>query len=550
MSLSRRSFVGRSSKLLAATSAAGIIPGRIFTKGFGESRYTHLTGAEHAGHLADSQVFDQLVLRAVDAGKAAGADFVDARVIRSVAQSGNANGWNDAESIQIGVRAFVKGVWGFASSPYCDLEEATLLAQSAVFQAKANSDIFPNVMDLGSYPVVRGFWTTPIKIDPFTIPMEERSDYLGAFSNIAPRNVNGRNYRTNLGFAGFSRTEKTIATSAGSLYRQTYYIAGGDFNLRVDATDFNGESSVDISVKVPRNSAEGWERLPGLKARESLPELIDEAERSLFIPSIPVNVGRYEVVMTAEVAAGLVAATLGASTQLDMILGYHANDIGTSYLGPDFMNYLGKAIGSESLTVTADRDMEKGLATTKWDDEGVTPEPFTIIDNGRLVDLQTSRDTVEHLSEWYSMNNRSTRSNGCTNAPHAYHPSLIHTPNLTLHGSGNGGSFEQMVANTKSGIAVLGAGMNPDFQSLTVTGSAVLREIRNGKLGAYISGGSLMFNSLEIWKTLLEVGGSKYSSVSTGMNSKGQPGQNNYFTIKAVPIRLKDMAITDFKRGR
>ena len=67
----------------------------------------------------------------------------------------------------LGVRAFVHGYWGFASSPYLTAEEAARLGQEAAGQATINAQVgAPRLAELGTIPLVRaGQWVMP-GIDP------------------------------------------------------------------------------------------------------------------------------------------------------------------------------------------------------------------------------------------------------------------------------------------------------------------------------------------------------------------------------------------------
>lgn len=551
MSLSRRSFVRQSSQLVAATTAAAIIPGTLHSKGFGTtSRYVDVTGAENAAELVESERINALVLRAVEAGRAAGASFVDARVTRIVQQAqANEIAWRDREQIQMGVRAFVNGVWGFASSPYCDLEEAVFLARAAVSQAKINSQVFPRDIELGSYPIAKGHWSTPIEIDPFTISMEERLAHLASFSGLAPRNVPGREYQISLGSVALSRTEKTIATSEGSLYSQTLYVTGGEFKFAGAGVLPSQSGQFQVHGKGVESASAGWEIFEAANLRQQIPGMVEEVERDLYTSIEPVTVGRYELVASPTVTAGLLQSTLANATQLDRVLGFEANAGGTSYLGPNPMRLLGSAIGASSLTVTADRSMPRGLGTTRWDDEGVEPEPFTLVDKGRLVDFQTTRETAGFLSEWYSKQNMPVRSHGCSYASDASVIPMLHTPNLSMAPGNGASSMEEMIANTERGIAFIGGSTGTDFQSISGVGGGYMREIRNGKLGSILFNAQLMFSSLELWKSLIEVGNKdSIAQQPTLPQVKGEPRQVSYFSIQTPPIRLKDMAIVDGNR--
>lgn len=544
MRVNRRKFLVDTTAL----SAAVIVP-TVYKRGFGSiSKYADSTGAKDSSELMSDELINNCVLRAVDAAKSAGASFVDARITRTVAQSPTPDGSTDKETVTFGVRAFVGGVFGFASSPYIDLEEAGFLAESAVSQARINSQVFPRDIDLGSYPAVKGEWSTPVRIDPFSIPIEEKADYLGSFKGAEPRYVRNRTYGVGIHDVVLSRVEKVVATSEGSLYKQTLYEAGGRFTVVVEATIDGDKQRVTANSPDIIHCGAGWELYLDANLHDQIPKLIEEAEKNLNLYPEPVQVGKYDIVATAGVAASFVVSTLADATQLDRIVGYEANAGGTSYLGPDYLSNLGMSFGSSEIQIRADRSMPRGLATTKWDDEGVETKEFDLVKDGKLVDYQTTREMSGFMSEWYKSQNREIKSNGCCRTDEGAWLPMLHTPNLTLLPGKGASTFDEMVASTERGIAFIEGGVGTDFQSRTGFGGGMLRDIRDGVLGPVLLGAEVLFDSKEFWKSVKEIGNGKETSTGPVFTGKGQPGQPSRFTVKSVPLRIKDMAVIDGTR--
>jgi TldD protein len=236
----------------------------------------------------------------------------------------------------------------------------------------------------------------------------------------------------------------------------------------------------------------------------------------------------------------LVHGTLGAATQLDRAMGYEANATGTSYLGPHPLDLLGHTtLGSSLLNVTADRSMPKGLATVKWDDEGVEPDTFSLVENGEFVDYQTSREFAPVLTPWYQQRGRPVRSHGCATAESALFAPTIQTPNLTLVPGTSNATFDDLVANTQKGVALTNfIRMNMDFQSRNGAIACRKVEIVNGKLGATLTGGYVMFDASTIWKGLYALGGAPSQVTGMGSSGKGQPPQSALASVTVVPGSL------------
>jgi hypothetical protein len=76
----------------------------------------------------------------------------------------------------------------------------------------------------------------------------------------------------------------------------------------------------------------------------------------------------------------------------------------------------------------------------------------------------------------------------------------------------------------------------------------MMREIVNGKLGAVLEGAEILFDSTQVWKNLLEIGGPDSVSIVPAFNGKGQPSQQHEYTVSAVSARFKDMAVVDGRR--
>jgi TldD protein len=292
----------------------------------------------------------------------------------------------------------------------------------------------------------------------------------------------------------------------------------------------------------------GWERILDAKLRDQSPGLIAEAEELLALPKKPVEVGRYDIVCDATTVADFVNSTLGMATELDRTLGYEANAGGTSYLGPDPFTHLGTSLGQALVNVHGDRSMSQGLATVKWDDEGVLPESFTLVEQGTLVDYQTTREQAAWLNRWYAQRNQPVRSHGCAAASSAIAITQEYTPNLTLTPGTDDIGFDELVANTKRGLAITGGGATMDFQSRGGTGIGMIREITNGKLGAIIVGAGFLFDSTELWKTLTALGGTSHREMIPAGEVKGEPAQSASHSVMAVPGSFKDMAIIDVRR--
>jgi TldD protein len=265
----------------------------------------------------------------------------------------------------------------------------------------------------------------------------------------------------------------------------------------------------------------------------------------------PVDIGRYDIVCDAATVAGLVAKTLVQPTELDRAMGYEANVGGTSYLMHPAEMVGAYQIAAPLLTLTANRSQPGGYATVRWDDEGVVPDDFTLVKDGVLVDFQTTRESAAWLASAYQRLGKSVRSHGCAYTEFAEDIPMAHPPNIVLQPSEQSISFDDMVKETKRGIAVMGGSVKTDQQGKngTVTGQpGYMREILNGKLGAILTGGGVLFNTTELWKNLIAIGGAASASDRLAGSSKGEPRQGAAYSIRAVPAKFTNLPVFDVLR--
>jgi TldD protein len=297
----------------------------------------------------------------------------------------------------------------------------------------------------------------------------------------------------------------------------------------------------------------GWERIVDTPVVELFQREMDRVDALPPPPPVkPLDIGRYDVVLGVDAMLQLVSQTFGTATQVDRALGYWANSEGTSYLGPDPLTVLGTPVASPVVNLTAERSHPLGLATVKWDDEGVAPEDVALIKNGTLIDYQTTREQAPWLAPWYEKQGRPVRSHGHATAPSALEEPLQHTPNLVLHPGNGAATEESLLQELGRGVYIpsLNA-LEMDWQSLN--GFAVLPheaalEIRHGKPVSIVQGRALVFNTKELWKNVEMLGGTASAAYGYVITRKGDPVQQMQHSVCAVPMLIKQLAIIDPSR--
>jgi TldD protein len=559
-SWSRRAFVQRLGVVGVGASAVRLVRPRI-----GARPYTSLRNCQAGEGALDPAIIINgtdvraLAMRALDAAKSAGASYVDVRLTRRLDQEYSGEGVRGAlpfdgesEAYAVGVRAMVNGVWGFAASPYWDAADVVQLGRDAARQATTNAQATAHANAAGApagsetwtrIPGAVGAWATPITSDPFVVTVEEKGDLLATWGALADQ------YRkcTCKFSASFGREERAVATTEGAYFTQTLYQSGGTFTLHRQTTSGKQRFGQAFAHGLVQTAA-GWELFAEADIPGQMPQLYELADpRRAHTAEKPGDVGRYDVVCDAATMAALVDATIGTAAQVDVARGDEANAGGVSYLGPDLLALLGSfQTAAPFVTVTANRSMRRGLATVKWDDEGVVPEDFTLVKNGVLVDYQTNREQAEVLASWYQQQGTDVRSHGCAAAGSALDVTMTHSANLVLEpGTQADVTFDTLVRETKKGLALTAGGVRTDFQSRTGIMRGQLQEIVNGQLGAIVGGLVSSFNTIQLWNNVVAVGGAGSAVTVPSRDTKGEPAQSTWHSVRAVPAKIRNADFID-----
>jgi TldD protein len=510
------------------------------------------TRARLAAHAAsvDPEPLYALGTRGVEAALRAGASYADTRLTRTVRHQYDMGDTGrlsaDDELLGIGVRALVNGYWGFAACPLWDADEVTRLAADAVAQARVNAFGGIRTVELGKIPVARGTWATPIRVDPFTVPIEEKLDAIVYWKACAERaGIPFVNQGMSSGFS-FTRQERILVTSEGTRTTQTRYEIGGV--MQVERPPLGS-----MWVRGLETAGKGWELLQDANPPEQFPKLLDDLRKQAGhkVPIIPGNVGRYTIVCDGRTMASMLDETLGAATQLDRALGYEANASGTSYLS-DPLAMLGHlAVASPLVTMTANRSAPAELATVKWDEEGVEATETTLVTKGVLTDFQTTREQAAWLAPYYTRAGRPVRSNGCANAEDALAITLQHMPNLAIAPHPSALNTDALIASIKTGLFIEGGRARCDFQGRNGLLRGQIREITNGRLGALVANAGVYFNSLDFWKHVTAVGDRsteglfQVSQFGLGQvwDEKGEPAQRTSHSVRSPAAIIDNQTI-------
>jgi TldD protein len=296
----------------------------------------------------------------------------------------------------------------------------------------------------------------------------------------------------------------------------------------------------DVPIISP--TGRGYEVFEQEKIFDRLPEWMAKADEAFDAKKFDTP-GRFEVVFDGHTMAALVNM-MGASLEADRAMGYEANNEGTSYLSP-MEKVLGTRQFPAEVTITANRTMAGGAATVQWDDEGVKPQDYTMVDNGKLMDYATSREFVPELAGWYKAQGLSVRSRGCAGAQNALTVPLVQTPNLQLQPGKKEMSFDDLLAGIDDGIAVMGGDFSADQQQLNALGGrdAQIYKVTKGKLDGLVSKARYIVRIPDLWKNLVALGGEKSVETLGFTARKGQPEQHAVHSVQSPAARFQNVVV-------
>lgn len=586
--LARRTFLQTNAVVTLGTTLSVALPRRPLLSRRATLRKA-LPSTPPATTLRDPRV-KAVALQAVDAARSAGAQYADVRMTNTV--SWGIDGMPfvteagikgvPPQHVQLGlsVRALVNGYWGWAATPLLSVDEAVRVARlSTQFASATAARGKPRTVDLGKISVVQdGEWTTPVKIDPFTLdPLDMYEWMYGTGAEltdlVTTRGTPGLSKSRawigteRPGFlfqAFFEKQERVFASTDGAFLTQTVITTLPALNIR-----YVPRSGAPAGILTfyhrwfSQRVQAGFEWITEASLLELAREQMDIFNATPNYQPTPIDVGRYDCVFSAAWMAQLLNMTLAPAAQVDRVLGYEASATGTSYLGSDPLAILGTAVASPLVNITAERSTPIGMATARWDDEGVATQDFPLVKDGTLVNYPTTREQATWLAPWSEEHGQPIRSLGCARAPSALERPMQHTPNLMLHAGSGSATEASLVADLEHGLhfdtGVGGQFVTVDWQARNIyTYPTIALHIRHGKTVGYVPFGTsskaLMINTDQFWKHIETLGGpasAEYTSWNPSpklqgfTSEKGNPVQSVPCSIGAVPARVAQLPLVD-----
>ncbi len=548
VAINRRDFLQSTSAAAAALGITTVSPSLLSASGFAKSR---VLGSASPGDAVSRELIDL----ALDAARSAGATYADARISRNNVRNVSTREQRvlnlvDNETFGVGVRVLVEGAWGFAATHDLTRDEVTRVARQAVAQARANRSALRRPVTLAPVtPTPEGSWRSPARIDPFDVAIEDQVGLLLQANEAALKVLKPGGQ--GMGFVNssmfFLREEKTLGTTDGTFVVQTIYRAQPSMTcqaVNVAAGDFQSRQSTDIQPM-----GRGYEHVLDANLVVNAEKWATQAMEKLGAK--PVEVGRYDLILHPTHLWLTIHESIAHPTELDRALGFEANYAGTSFVAPP-EDVLGKLrFGPEFMNVQADRSQEGSLGAVGWDDEGVKPDEYLIIKNGVMNDYQTTREQAPYLADWYRSQGRDVRSHGNSYAQSWADVQFQRMPNVSLLPGAQDLSWDDLIAATDRGIAIVGDGsFSIDQQRYNAQfGGQLFYEIRGGKIVGMLKDVAYQIRTPEFWGGMDMIGGrSSYELGGAFGDGKGQPAQSNSVSHGCPPTRHKQVNVINTGR--
>jgi TldD protein len=411
-------------------------------------------------------------------------------------------------------------------------------AAQAIAIARASAKVKQKDVQLVPEKAVTANWTTPHKIDPFSISIEQNLDLLHKV-DAELRSIKGVTLaETNM---NFRREEIWFFSSAGANIHQTkvttgagyvaYSFAGSEIQKRSYPNSFGGQWQ-----------NKGYELIDELKLVENARRIGEEAVALHSADQCPQGV--FDIILESSQLGLQIHESVGHPIELDRVLGMEANFAGTSFLTLDKLRTL--KYGSELVNVVADARQEHGpgLGTFAFDDEGVPAQCTPIISNGLFTGYLSSRETAALIGL--------QRSGGTLRAESWNRLPMIRMTNISILPGEKPLTGEQLISSTDHGILFqTNRSWSIDDKRYNFQfGTEIGWEIKNGKRARMLKNPSYSGITTEFWNSMDAIcSRDEWTLWGTPNCGKGQPQQVMGTGHGAAPARFRKVKVGSAYKG-
>ncbi|HYZ84122.1 MAG TPA: TldD/PmbA family protein [Bryobacteraceae bacterium] len=463
-----------------------------------------------------------------------GVEYADVRLeaIRErhlATKNGKVVGVSEHETLGIGIRVLSNGAWGFAGTSDLSAKGIEAAVNRAYQIAEASSLVRLHPTRLAPEQPHQGSWTSPCRIDPFSLSSDEQLSHLLAVDAELRRTSGVTLAETQMAFA---RNETWFASTEGSRLHQVRTTSGAgcaaysykedEIQKRSYPTSFGGQYEL-----------KGYELVHEWDMLAHAPRLAEEAVA--LHTADPCPQGHFDIILEGSQLGLQIHESIGHPIELDRVLGSEANYAGLSFLSLNDVDRL--RYGSEIVNVVCDARLEhgQGLGTFAYDDEGVPAQGVPIIENGIFRGFMTSRETAASIG--------APRSSGTMRADGWHRLPLIRMTNVSLL-PGRQSLDEVFDADRAIYMETNKSWSIDDKRYNFQFGTEIAWEIKNGKKVRMLRNPTYSGISTEFWNSCDAIAGPEHWTLWGVPNcGKGQPEQVIGTGHGASPARFRNVSV-------
>jgi len=488
-----------------------------------------------------------LALVAIDAARERGAEFADIRIgVQRIC-----DGTTAKLGFGYGIRARLGSAWAFEHGNVMSRDAIARSARAAVVGARIAADVnttlgwhAPEVSTPA--PVVTGAWSTPVEIDPFSVPLDEYQVVANRVDEAVREYGFFRGAQSQL---IWTHELRVLASTEGTVVTQSFTRGGPKTNVQASLWH---NQEIWVPITMPGGQSGGFELAVRPDWEQRVLQQVEELSRWRELPTKRFDdVGRFPLVLDGRAFSALIGQTLNFALDGDRVMGREADASGLSFLrplAPASVPSSGEL--SPLLTITSDRAMPSSTAV-RWDDDGVVATPSTLVERGAVTDFHTTRDSAPWLAPWYQQRRRTTTLPGRSMAPTPASLPLANGGHLHVASSTSRITEADLYREMTHGFFIKGAEVTPSTNlSAGMLRPLIAAEIVQGKPVALIEDLWMSFTTLAMLKTgLAALGDATTQGTDLGTTSKGMPWQEMSNPITAPAALCKQIDVIQLPKS-
>ena len=304
--------------------------------------------------------------------KELGAQFADIRLETSEGTSISVKDGktkiSSPSELGAGIRAFLKGAWGFAYTTQIDIKGLIECAESAVKLSKA---LYERAEKFSiDVPVFDDKVRINVTFDPTSVPISDKLEYVLRQDKEAME-IDKRISSTEIGYTDIV-SQKIIANSEGT------YVDETTVRSIARAMIFAKEGAIRQAGYKARGGSSGFE----LFSHDADIGKLAANQAVLLLDAVPAPSGKFDAIFDPSLSGVFVHEAFGHASEADAVI------TGTSVLG----GKLGEKLGSDLVTIVDDPTLDS-YGSMAYDDEGVQTKRKVLMEKGimksYLMDIET-----------------------------------------------------------------------------------------------------------------------------------------------------------------